>query len=69
MTIRKSALKKKCPICKSSNIYKRVRIIQIVREIRKRNNNYVENRIKAYRCNKCKSEFDSPIIAQIGYKT
>ena len=65
MTIRKSALKKKCPICKSSNIYKRVRTIQIVREIRKRNNNYVENRIKAYRCNNCKSEFDSPIIAQI----
>ena len=58
---------KRCPACKSSNIYKRSRTIQFIRDIRKGNKNFVENRVKTYRCNKCKSEFDSPIIEQIEY--
>ena len=67
MAMRKSTLKelKKCPACKSGNIYKRVRTVQFVRNARKGNKNFVEIRIKAYRCNKCKNEFDSPIVEQI----
>lgn len=53
---------KRCPKCKSSSIYKRVRAMRIVRETRKRNRNYIENRTKMYRCKECKHEFDSPII-------
>lgn len=41
-----------CPFCKSSNIYKRTRIIE------KRSD------AKPYRCNKCKEEFSKPIIGK-----
>ena len=48
---------KRCPTCNSSRIYKRTRIVQIKREIRKRN-----GKQKMYICKDCKYEFDQPII-------
>lgn len=48
---------KRCPSCKYTNIYRRVRV-QIERR-RKKNKNF---RVKRYRCQKCKHEFDVPII-------
>ena len=59
---------KRCPSCNSSNIYRRSRTIQIRRnKKRKDNKNFIEERVKHYRCNICKHEFDSPIIEQIMY--
>lgn len=68
--MRKCTIKdiKKCPSCNSSNIYRRSRIIQIRRnKKRKDNKNFIEERVKHYRCNICKYEFDNPIIEQIRY--
>lgn len=59
---------KRCPSCKSSDIYMRVRTIQRIRTIqiekerRKANYNFIEERVKRYRCHICKYEFDNPII-------
>lgn len=66
--MRKCTIKdvKRCPSCNSSNIYRRSRTIQINRK-RKGNKNFIEERVKHYRCNVCKHEFDSPIIEQIRY--
>lgn len=62
--MRKCVIKglKRCPMCKSSNIYKRVRIVRTDRFNRKRNKNFIENVVKMYRCHDCKQEFDVPII-------
>lgn len=54
---------KRCPSCKYTNIYRRVRAVQIERNKgRKKNKNIIEERVKRYRCQKCKHEFDVPII-------
>ncbi len=54
---------KRCPSCKSTNIYKRSRTIKIERKKgRKANKNFIEERVKHYRCQKCKHEFDAPIV-------
>jgi len=53
---------KRCPSCKSSDIYRRVRTIQIEKERRKTNYNFIEERVKRYRCHICKYEFDNPVV-------
>lgn len=53
---------KRCPSCNSSNIYRRVRTVKIEKGRRKANKNFIEERVKQYRCNNCKHEFDSPIV-------
>ena len=54
---------KRCPSCNSSKIYRRVRIIQIEKQKgRKANMNFIEERVKHYRCLDCKYEFDNPKV-------
>lgn len=53
---------KRCPSCKSSAIYKRTRAVCTIRDTRKRNGNKIERYVKMYICQKCKYEFDKPII-------
>lgn len=54
---------KRCPSCNSTNIYRRARTIRFGKDKRrKENKNFIEERVKHYRCNKCKHEFDSPKI-------
>lgn len=53
---------KRCPLCRSCSIYKRSRAVHIDRINRKGNRNFIENRVKPYRCHACKHEFDVPII-------
>lgn len=53
---------KRCPFCDSSNIYRRARIVQFEKGRRKANKNFIEGRVKQYRCHDCKCEFDIPIV-------
>lgn len=53
---------KRCPSCRSCNIYRRVRKIHIERRRGRANKNFIEEKVKHYRCIKCKHEFDNPII-------
>jgi hypothetical protein len=54
---------KRCPLCKYTNIYRRVRVVKFERNRwRKSNLNLVEERVKRYRCQICKHEFDVPLI-------
>lgn len=62
---------KRCPKCKSSNIYKRSRqsFSPIGRKGRHSNKSVVqyEEMGKRYKCQKCKKVFDNPLIlGQIG---
>ena len=57
---------KRCPFCDSSNIYKRVRAMQIEKKGRRRaNKNFIEERVKQYRCHDCKCEFDNPKVQKV----
>lgn len=57
---------RRCPACKSSNIYKRVRSILEEQGVKKGRSNRKENdckdkKTKQYRCHVCKHEFDEPV--------
>lgn len=54
---------KRCPFCDSSDLYKRVRATNIEKKgRRKANKNFIEERVKQYRCCECKCEFDNPKV-------
>lgn len=57
---------KRCPKCRSSNIYKRIRCSVWV-ENTKSNRSNIEfslTKTKPYICRRCKREFDKPIFGQ-----
>ena len=53
------ATKKKCPECKSSNIYKRSRVYDLTPREKSRASVV---KTKIYRCINCAHEFNNPII-------
>ena len=57
---------KRCPKCKSGNIYKRIRSDDLAKTIK--DGIVIKQKIKIYRCCKCKHEFDVPIVGPRYYK-
>lgn len=59
-------VKKRCPVCKTTDIYKRTRLSDLFKMNKYKRKRY-KNKIKIsiYKCHECGEEFDIPFIGPL----